>query len=294
MKISIAGYTGFVGSNLYKYLFNLNKYTILLYKYKTSNKNILQNTDVIVNLIGKAHDLKGISNTDDYYFVNYDITKEVFNDFLSSSAKKFIFLSSIKVVTDFADSVIDENFENSPKTHYGLSKLMAENYILSHENYKNKLVYILRPSIIYGPNNKGNLPFLFNFISKFRFWPLGSFNNERSFCSVDNLNFVINEIIERNDIPSGVYNVCDSEILTLNKLINIFSKIINKKIYIIKIPKFIIIFLAKFCDLFNLPISTYKLNKLTESYVLSNKKLLQSLGKDLPIKTEAGLIATFK
>lgn len=293
MKITIAGYTGFVGANLFKYLLNLNKHTLLSYKHNINNNN-LQNTDVIINLIGKAHDLKEQINSEEYYFVNYEITKEIFDNFILSSATKFIFLSTIKVVTDYSESIIDENFQTIPKTPYGLSKLKAENYILSQQINNNKFVYILRPSIIYGPNNKGNLPILFNFIKKFRFWPLGSFNTQRSFCSIENLNFVIKEIIERNDIPSGVYNVCDSEIITSNNLINIFSKILNKKVYIFKIPKFLIKLIAKILDNFKLPINTHRLNKLTESFVLSNKKLLQTLGKDLPIKTEEGLFSTFK
>ena len=84
-------------------------------------------------------------------------------------------------------------------------------YILSKEIPKGKRVYILRPCMIHGPGNKGNLNLLYQLVSKGLPWPLGGFQNQRSFLSVENLCFVIKELLENESIPSGVYQVADDE-----------------------------------------------------------------------------------
>ena len=96
-------------------------------------------------------------------------------------------LSSVKAVADNLVGVLSEDRKPSPKTHYGKSKLYAERYILSKKIPNNKRIYILRPCMIHGPNNKGNLNLLYNLVSKKIPWVLGSFQNKRSYCSVDNL-----------------------------------------------------------------------------------------------------------
>ncbi len=125
-------------------------------------------------------------------------------------------------------------------------------------------------------------------------WPLGSFNNKRSFCSIDNLTFVIEELIIRRDIVSGIYNVADDQPISTNQLIEIISKATNQNILIMHIPKWIIKILARIGDILPFPINSEKLQKLTENYVVSNLKLKQALKKDFPIDSKNGLLYTFK
>ena len=129
----------------------------------------------------------------------------------------------LKAVADNVVGILNEDCEPNPKTHYGKSKLMAECYILSKKIARNKRVYILRPCMIHGPNNKGNLNLLYNLVSKRIPWILGSFQNKRSYCSIDNLLFIINELIKNNTIPSGVYNVADDQYLSTNEIISLIS-----------------------------------------------------------------------
>ena len=84
----------------------------------------------------------------------------MFDQFLKSDCETFIYMSSVKAVVDQADGILTENVKPNPITVYGKSKLAAEEYILSRKNLKNKRVYILRPCMIHGPNNKGNLNLL--------------------------------------------------------------------------------------------------------------------------------------
>jgi nucleoside-diphosphate-sugar epimerase len=286
MKYFITGHTGFVGNN---FLCQLQpKDEIIL--HQKSNSFELETCDVVLHFAGKAHDLKNSSNPQLYYDVNTELTKKLFDSFIESKSKVFINISSVKAVADVIDSELTEDYLPSPTTHYGKSKLLADQYILSQIVPKGKRVYILRPCMIYGPNNKGNLNLLAKTLNKGLPWPLGAFENRRSFCSIDNLFFVINELIKNENIQSGVYNIADDEPVSINQLIKIIGISQNRKIIIFKIPQNIIFLLARVGDFFKLPFNTERLNKLTESYVVSNKKIKKAISKSLPVTSNVGLV----
>ena len=286
-SIFLTGSSGFVGVNLIQYF-----ESSIFFKFQRAAP-IEINHDVIIHLAGKAHDLKNTSAPDEYYQVNTELTKEVFDAFLASDAKVFITLSSVKAVADDVDGALTEEHIPNPITHYGKSKLLAEQYILSKEIPSGKRVYILRPCMIHGSGNKGNLNLLYKLASKGIPWPLEAFDNKRSFCSIDNLIFIIRELIERDDIPSGVYNVADNSPLSINEVISIMAESLNKKAKIWKVSKGLVQSLAKLGDVLHLPLTTERLQKLTESYVVSNQKIKSAIGKDLPVSATEGLLKTF-
>jgi len=288
-SIFLTGSTGFVGLNLTKSL--VSSFVFLGYQ-KGDAIEISQN--IVIHLAGKAHDLKKTSNPDDYYQVNTLLTKNIFDAFLASDAKVFITLSSVKAVADEVEVALTEEYIPNPITHYGKSKLLAEQYILSKEIPEGKRVYILRPCMIHGPGNKGNLNLLYKLVSKGIPWPLGAFENKRSFCSIDNLIFIIKELIERDDIPSGVYNVADDEAISTNSVISLLAESQNRNSKIRNLSKMLIKFLARLGDLVRLPLNTERLQKLTESYVVSNSKIKSAIGKSLPVSCKEGLLKTFK
>jgi nucleoside-diphosphate-sugar epimerase len=286
-SIFLTGSSGFVGVNLIEYF----ESSIFL-KYQRAAP-IEINQDVVIHLAGKAHDLKKISNSEEYYQVNTELTKTVFDAFLDSDAKVFITLSSVKAVADEVQGELTEENITIPITHYGKSKLLAEQYILSKKIPEGKRVYILRPCMIHGPSNKGNLNLLYKLVSKGIPWPLGAFENKRSFCSIDNLMFIIKELIVREDIPSGVFNVADDEPLSTNDVISILAESQNRKSKIWKISQGLIHSISKLGDILRLPLTTERLQKLTESYVVSNQKIKTAIGKDLPVSAKDGLLKTF-
>ena len=81
-----------------------------------------------------------------------------------------------------------------------------------------KQVYIMRPCMIHGPGNKGNLNLLYGVVKKGIPWPLGAFENRRSFTSVGNLCYVIDGLLTKS-VPSGIYHMGDDEALSTNELI---------------------------------------------------------------------------
>lgn len=288
-SIFLTGGSGFVGSNLVKYL--STNFQFIQFK---KGDAIEINQEYVIHLAGKAHDLKKTTNPGEYYQVNTELTKKVFDKFLTSNAKVFITLSSTKAVADEINEELSEEIIPKPITHYGKSKLLAEQYIFSKELSTNKRVYILRPCMIYGLGNKGNLKLLFKIVSKGIPWPLGAFENQRSFCSIENLMFVIRELIENENIPSGIYNMADDEPLSTNMLISLIAQAQDKSPVIWKIPKHIIQKFAQIGDFLGLPLTTERLHKLTDSYIVSNKKIKSVINKPLPLSSREGLLKSFK
>ncbi len=288
-NIFLTGASGFLGTRLLRY-FN-SAYNIKFYLRGTK---LEFSSDFIVHLAGQAHDLKNLSKVEDYYSSNTELTKLIFDKFIASSASVFIATSSVKAVADSIDIPLTEGVEPLPQTHYGKSKLLAEYYINSKKIPAGKRVYILRPCMIHGPGNKGNLNLLYKLAKWGLPWPLAAFENKRSFCSVENICFVINELITRDDIPSGIYNVADDEPLSTNEVIEILAESMGKKPRFWQIPRFVIHMIARLGDMIHLPLNTERLTKLTESYVVSNKKLVDALGKSLPVKSKDGLKLTFE
>lgn len=296
MEVVITGSSGFIGKNLISYFLGLSIGAVPITRNDLVQRKFgkIDKEDAIVHLAGKAHDLKNIAHPEEYYDVNYELTKDLYNAFLKSNAKKFIFISSVKASADQVEDILNESHDPHPKTHYGKSKLMAEEYIQNQPLPLGKSFFILRPCMIHGPGNKGNLNLLYKLISKGIPYPLAAFENKRSFLSVENLCFVIRELLERDDIPSGIYNVSDDEALSTNALIKLIAKASDRSPKLWKINPALIRYIAKLGDILKLPLTTERLNKLTENYIVDNTKIKQALGKDFPVNANDGIITTIK
>lgn len=295
MKVLISGTSGFVGSNLMQF-FNkrkLNDFINLNLRNPNWKSQIDEKTQAIIHLAGKAHDVKRVNYTNEYFEVNTNLTIELFDAFMSSNCSDFIFFSSVKAITDKTNSLVNEEMIPNPQSVYGQSKLNAEQYLLSQILPESKRLIIIRPCMIHGPGNKGNLNLLYKLVTNNLPWPLGAFENQRSFCSIDNVCFVVNEILENKNIPSGIYNLADDLAISTNRLIELISISQNKKSKIYKIPQKSIIRLAKLGDFLRLPLNSERLEKLTENFVVSNDKIVKAIGKSLPINSEDGLMKTF-
>ena len=293
MKVLITGIKGFVATHLSKFFTSEGvDYQAISLRDGWHNQVSLDDFDAVIHLAGLAHDLNSKSLEEDYYNVNSELTKQLYEAYINSSATKFIFLSSVKAAADSVIGILKEVDAASPNTIYGKSKLKAERAIIDASLNSEKTYYILRPCMIHGPGNKGNLNLLYNFITRNIPYPLAAFENKRSFLSIDNLNFVIYELLKTNDIPSGIYNVADTEPLSTNSVVKIISTSVKIKAQLWYVPRIMIQALAKVGDVFSLPINSSRLRKLTENYVVSNEKLLNALRKDLPISSEEGLFIT--
>jgi nucleoside-diphosphate-sugar epimerase len=302
-RILITGCNGFVGTNLYRAFsgdFALSGVDLpgdgpypaeRVFSWEDLAAGRLPPVDAVIHLAGKAHDTRNTADPESYFRINLGLTQTAFDGFLQSEATHFILFSSVKAVADTVDGdVLTEDAEPDPQTPYGQSKLAAERYV--SEASHDKRVTILRPCMIHGPGNKGNLNELYSIVSKGIPWPLGAFDNRRTLLSVDNLIYVLRQLIER-DIAPGTYQVADDEAVSTNELVRLIAETAGKRPRIWNLPPGCVRALARAGDHLHLPLNSERLKKLTESYVASNAKLKEALGiEHLPVRAADGLRQT--
>ena len=322
MNILITGVHGFVGSNLvialkgHHSLYGLDivapekEGVVKTFAWKDLETTSfpmqqLPKFDAIIHLAGKAHDTKNQSASQVYFDINTGLTQKIFDFFLESSAKKFIFFSSVKAAADsVVGDMLTEDVIPTPVGPYGESKIAAEKYILSKLRsedgelkvamQRDKRVYILRPCMIHGPGNKGNLNLLYNVVKKGIPWPLGDFENKRSFTSIDNLCYVVEGLLTK-DVASGIYHMGDDEALSTNELIALMCEAMGKEPHIWKMNRKMMECCAGLGTLLHLPLNTERLRKLTENYVVSNEKIKSALGIDrMPVRAADGIMKTIR
>jgi nucleoside-diphosphate-sugar epimerase len=300
--IMVSGSTGFVGQNLTPFLEKEGWKVMPLSRKKNEQNNItfdkvgkndFDNVKAFIHLAGKAHDLKKTSSDEEYYQVNTELTKKLFDLFLESDGEIFIYFSSVKAVADKVQGVLSENHPYEPQTVYGKSKALAEQYLLSKELPENKRLYILRPCMIHGPGNKGNLNLLYKVVLNGIPYPLAAYKNKRSFVSIDTVNKIIKELIVK--VPdSGVFNLADDQALSTNELIETIAAAIGKKPKLLAVHPRMMNAIAGIGSVLRLPLNKERLQKLTESYEVSNKKIKASLQLTNGWSTKDGLIKTIQ
>lgn len=306
----MTGTSGFIGTNLSAYLKANSPGVefVCVVRKKTGkpgevlwedlSRSHFEGVNAVIHLAGLAHDTKNTQDDSAYYKVNFELTRLLYDYYLKSDAKKFIYVSSVKAAADSVEGVLTEDVQPSPVTAYGKSKLQAEDYIRQLSlGVEDKSYYIVRPCMVHGPGNKGNLNLLYRFAEKGLPYPLGAFNNKRSFLSIDNFCFVCKELLTRN-IESGVYNLADDEPMSVKELFSVIGETIGRKAPVLNIPKGLVSAMAGVGSVLKLPLNTERLNKLTENYVVSNAKIKSALGIDkLPVSVREGIkrtIASFQ
>lgn len=306
MNVLITGIHGFVGMNLVRSLekhhlvygvdivFPVREGVQETFAWDMLEK--IDGMDVMIHLAGKAHDVRKVVDADEYFKVNTGLTQRAFDYFLASKMRKFIFFSSVKAAAERVEGdVLTEEAEPRPVGAYGESKIAAEKYIqerMPECEKAGKSVYIVRPCMIHGEGNKGNLNLLYGVIKKGWPWPLGAFDNRRSFAAVDNVCFAVGGLMNK-DVKSGVYHVADDEALSTNELIRVMCEALGKRAKIWNVNKAFVRGCARMGTCLGLPLNGERLEKLTENFVVSNKKLKSALGVErMPIEARDGIRKT--
>lgn len=291
--IIISGCNGFIGKNLLKSIPN----SVGISLRDREWRNSFSKANAIINLVGKAHDHLGTATREDYYYANVDLTKEIFKSFLDSDADLLIHISSIAAVEEFESiTPLNEDAECKPISWYGESKRAAEIWLLEQELPDNKKLIILRPPMVHGPGDKGNLVLLYKFISKGIPYPFASFNNSRSFISIINFVYYIENILNKYmSLDSGIYHISDNEPLSTEEIIETIKIITKKKVIKFKVPIPLIQLMANIGDIIPIPINNKRLKKLTSTLLVSNSKINSRLKvRDLPETGIEGIKSTIK
>ena len=290
MKILITGAYGFVGTNLCKYLTEKGHQCDALDVSAAKRDNVpyqsfytwpdldsspspipFTSYDAVVHLAGKAHDLKKVASETSYFDINVGLTEKIFNASIGK-VPRFVYFSSSKASAD--------------GNAYGRSKLAAEQFL-------NGRAIVLRPAMIHGPGNKGNLNLLWGIARRGLPWPLAAFENKRSFTSIGNICAAVEALCERGE--NGIYPIADDEMMSTNRLIELIAETCGKRAKLWRIPKGLMRFAAKIGDILHLPLNTERIEKLTEDSFVDNSKLRAALGwTRMPIRAEDGMRDTLR
>lgn len=239
-----------------------------------------------LHLAGLAHDFRHASaeQTRRYFQINQGLTERLFDHFLqSSTAKVFVYVSSIHAVNDTnaSDVPLDEESLTEPRRPYGTSKLAAEEYIRTHwpeVEHLGKRVYILRPSLLFSADGKGNIRRMARFVKSGLPWPFKNLNPPISICTFPTLLVTLNAALKGILIP-GTYHVCDSLPSSAIDMLTRLAKVQQRsepKMLDLPIP--LLRVLAKIGSLLHLPYNMTTFTTLSSARISSNRKLCEALG----------------
>ena len=287
-KYLVTGSTGFIGSRLLGLLNTIECDVRLLARSEVNNyetvacnlgqdripKRTLESIDTVFHLAGFAHDMQDSSKVEELYrAINVDATVELAKLAVESGVKRFLFISSVKAGGGLASGkCINESDQNEPEGVYGKSKREAELKLLKIGNESGMHVSIIRPSLVYGPNVKGNLQLMLSGVKKGWFPPLPETNNKRSMIHVDDLVLAILLVADDDRASGEIFIATDGTPHSSREIYNAMCSALDKSIPKWSVPKFLF-------DMASLasPGIKYKLNKLLGDECYSSAKL-ESLG----------------
>lgn len=161
----------------------------------------------IFHLAGKAHAVSEIGKDDEYFAINVVGTRKILEAARRTHVQRFVFFSSVKAMGEGSWGPEDESTPCRPVGAYGKSKLEAEELVL-HGNYVPQPV-VIRPTMVYGPSKKGNLPRLITMIRRGLFPPLSGVRNRRSMVHVEDIVRAAILAAERPEAVGQTYIVTD-------------------------------------------------------------------------------------
>ena len=281
----ITGATGFVGQRLVK---ALDGEIRVLSRTRQSNyetvicdlqsdaipNDSLNGVDTVFHLAGIAHDIRDESKIKELYQkVNIDATIQLAELAIKSGVKNFLFISSVKAggLTIFGKCLSEED-QGEPDSIYGQTKREAEIKLLEMSRNSNMHISIIRPSLVYGPNIKGNLELMLSGVKKGWFPSLPETGNKRSMIHVDDLVRAILLVVKDNHTNGEIFIATDGIPYSSREIYNAMRDVAGKSIQKWSVPKILF-------DIVGLvsPHIKYKINKLLGDECYSSGKL-EALG----------------
>jgi nucleoside-diphosphate-sugar epimerase len=313
MKIQLIGGAGFIGSVLSKQLLQ-HGHTVSLFDKKCNpgniesyfegdvrnssdlEKGLTNDTDWVVLLAAEHAD--NVSPVSLYYDVNVQGTKNVLSVMRNKGINNIVFTSTVAVY-GLDKPNPDEKFPTNPENHYGKSKLQAEKLLLEWqaEFPEKRNLIIIRPTVVFGPGNRGNVYNLIRQIVSGRFLMIGNGQNVKSMAYVENIAAFIRYTIEKKLQGLNIFNYTDKPDLTTNEIINAVQKALGKKQNPLRIPYSMGYSIGVGFDLLSkitgksLPISSYRIKKFCATTMFSSQKV-QEIGFKPLVTLEEGIFQT--
>ena len=259
-RLVITGATGFIGQHLIKHLLTLDEFSICCVERKNSPvvfsgvqtiqvgdltdaidwSQWLQSNDIIIHLAARVHVMheEEPNPMDVYRQVNVTATMHLARHAARVGAKRFIFLSTIKVHGESTQNgrCFSADDKPNPSEAYALSKLEAEQGLLTLAAQSSMDVVIIRPTMVYGPGVKGNFERMLTWLEKGYPFPLGLIHNKRSFVSIYNLVDLLVRCIESPAAKNQIFLVSDGEDVSISELLRHTAKAMGRSSYLLPVP----------------------------------------------------------
>ncbi|MDB4080371.1 NAD(P)-dependent oxidoreductase [Amylibacter sp.] len=290
-KITVIGGSGFVGTNLCRQL-TLKQQDFEIIDLKMSNQfaekckigdvrdlESLRDTitgDLVVNLAAvHRDDIKDIS---EYQRTNVDGAENVARICTEKKIKKIVFTSTVAVY-GFAKPGTGEDGVINPFNEYGRTKIDAEDKLRYWQQSDDNSLIVVRPTVIFGEGNRGNVYNLLNQIASGKFVMIGKGENKKSMAYIGNVVAFLEECL-LTDTKYGLYNYVDTPDLTMNELVRqVKATLKHKPLFNIRLPYIFGLVIGYMADLVakcsgrKLPISAIRVKKFTSSTQFKTNKL---------------------
>ncbi|MBY2899756.1 UDP-N-acetylglucosamine 4-epimerase [Bacteroides fragilis] len=313
MKITLIGASGFVGTRLIDLLkqsnyefqnvdkqqshFNSEVTVLANILDKERISSLLKGTDLVVLLAAEHRD--DVTPISLYYDVNVGGMRNTLEAMEANGVKRIIFTSSVAVY-GLNKKNPTETYPADPFNHYGKSKWEAEKVLQEwYKTHPDWNINVIRPTVIFGERNRGNVYNLLKQISSSRFLMVGKGNNKKSMAYVGNIVAFIKFLIEKKTAGYEVYNYIDKPDFTMNELVDHVSKVLNKHIPSVHYPLWLGMLGGYFFDVLafitrrKLTISSVRVKKFCATTQFDATKV-QNTDFSAPYTLEEGLARTLE
>jgi len=269
----------------------------------TTNWNYaLKDIDIVIHLAARAHILqdKATNPEAEFFKVNTEGTANLVKQAIQAGVKHFVFISSIGAMTTLSDQPLNENSPCQPDTPYGRSKLQAEQALISLANQSSMTWTILRPTLVYGPGNPGNMERLIQLVNRGLPLPFASVKNRRSFVFVGNLVDANATSLTHPKATNQTFLVSDGQDVSTLQLIHKIAYNLGRPCNVLTVPPNLLKLAGHLGDTVQylsqraIPLNTSNIDRLLGSLFVDSSHIQTTLNWQPPFTLDQGLEQTLQ